>query len=73
MPPEEPEPEVEEEDPDAPKLEDMINERREKLQQQWDADVAKIEELTETFKILNIPVIPIEANRDMKAVFDRVT
>lgn len=35
----------EEEDPEAPKLDEMINEQKEKLLQQYESDVAKIEEL----------------------------
>ena len=46
----------EEEDPEAPKLEEMINEKKEKLLQQHEADIQKVEELFQQFnEELKIP------------------
>ena len=65
---EEPEPPIEE-DPEAPKLEEMLNEQRDKFLQRREADIAKIDELVEGFTAANIPVLTLDADRDIMSVF----
>eukprot|EP00828_Plagiopyla_frontata_P023696 TRINITY_DN3029_c0_g1_i10.p1 TRINITY_DN3029_c0_g1~~TRINITY_DN3029_c0_g1_i10.p1 ORF type:complete len:1472 (-),score=263.93 TRINITY_DN3029_c0_g1_i10:1139-5554(-) len=64
--------EEEEEDPDAPKLEEMIQEKKDKLQQQREADLAKIEDYAEQFKAIQVPVIIIDADRNIESVFKNI-
>lgn len=64
--------EEEEDDPDAPKLDEMIQERKEKLQQQREADLAKIEDYAEQFKAIQVPVIIIDADRNIESVFKNI-
>ena len=60
-----------EEDPEAPKLEEMLNEKRDKLLQRREADSSKLEELMEGFGNLGIKVVNIDggSNRRKEAVF----
>lgn len=58
-----------EEDPEAPKLEEMIAEQRDKFLKRREDDLAKLEELSEKFKGANIPVVSIEADLPVPQVF----
>ncbi len=63
----------EEEDPEAPKLEEMINEKKEKLLQQHEADTARIEELyTQFIEELKIPAFQINGEASKQIVNDRI-
>jgi len=61
-----------EEDPEAPKLEEMINEQKEKLLKRREEDSLKIEEFSEKFKTANIPIFEIKADDDIQQVFKAI-
>ena len=62
-----------EEDPEAPKLEEMINEKKEKLIQQHESDSAKVDELfTQFIEELKIPAVTINSDATIQAVTDRI-
>eukprot|EP00825_Cyclidium_porcatum_P011085 TRINITY_DN1566_c0_g1_i6.p1 TRINITY_DN1566_c0_g1~~TRINITY_DN1566_c0_g1_i6.p1 ORF type:complete len:1401 (+),score=376.97 TRINITY_DN1566_c0_g1_i6:144-4346(+) len=63
---------VEEEDPDAPNLEEMKNQKKEKLQQQRESDNSKVDEVAEGFEQLGVPKIVIEADRPSDKVFEKI-
>jgi adenylate/nucleoside-diphosphate kinase len=63
---------VEEDDPDAPKLDEMIQEKEKKLKEQREADNEKIEEMKNKFEEEKIPLIMIECDRDIENVFKNI-
>lgn len=62
----------EEEDPDIPKLEELIAQKEEALKAQREGDSAKLEEFTEAFKSWGVEVINIKCEREIKHVTDRI-
>ncbi|EGR31735.1 hypothetical protein IMG5_103090 [Ichthyophthirius multifiliis] len=69
---EEEEPE-DQEDPEAPNLLEMINEKKAKLTEQRESDLAKLEEYKTAFEDLGIQVIEITCERSIQHVFDKIT
>lgn len=66
------EPGNEEEDPEAPKLDDMLKEQRDKLLQQHEGDLAKLEDLQRTFEELKIAVRLISSDTTVENVTERL-
>lgn len=70
------EPEIEEEndadDPEAPNLENMIAEAKEKYTTTREAELAKIDENFEAFEALGIKTIVVEADRSIEDVFKNI-
>lgn len=63
---------VEEEDPEAPNLEEMKNQKKEKLQQQRESDNAKVDELTEALNALGTQTVVIDADRSSEKVLEKI-
>ncbi|CAD8103243.1 unnamed protein product [Paramecium sonneborni] len=63
----------EEEDPEAPKLEEMLKEQKDKLLQQHEADMARIEELQRQFEELKINAVIISTDTNIENVTERIT
>lgn len=62
-----------EEDLEAPKLEEMLNEKKEKLIQQHEADSSRVEELCAQFlEELKIPAVIISTDTTIQKVTDRI-
>ncbi len=70
LPPEEEE--GEEEDPDAPQLQDMIQEQLDLLNARREADQGKVDSLVEEISELKIPVLEVNGDRPVQKTFQEL-